>query len=73
MGFAVLLLAQLPQDFKAVHPRHHHVQNGHIQSRTAVLQNIQRFLSIGGFDDGMTVSLEKVADQTTDTRLIVCD
>ena len=31
------------------------------------------FLSIGGFDDGMTVPLEKVADQTTDTRLIVCD
>ena len=69
----MLLLAQLPQDFKAVHPRHHHVQNGHIQSRTAVLQNIQRFLSIGGFDDGMTVPLEKVADQTTDTRFIVCD
>ena len=65
--------ADLTACLPSIHPRHHHVQNGHIQSRTAVLQNIQRFLSIGGFDDGMTVPLEKVADQTTDTRLIVCD
>ena len=73
MALAVLLFAQLAQHFKAVHARHHDVQNGHIQSRTAVFENIQRFFAVGGLHNGVAVPLEEVAYQTADTRLVVCN
>lgn len=71
--FAVFLLAYLAQHLEAVHARHHDVENGEVERGAAVFDQLERCFAVGRLEDGVSVALEKVADEPADARLVVCD